>query len=213
MVLNTVKVLVIWRVVVTTDADGPEPRVSVATVASTVVLIDISSPVDTVLVASVQSDQVSVMLGVELAATSTGGPPCDMVDVVAAATGVLSLGLIDSQSPQLSVSVILEVVVSAATSLLVVVEVVILCSRGVVEVVVKASTGVSLLVVDEVQSDHVSSEDEDEVVTASTTGLELVIVVVELLVSVGIMEELVVAALTGVSLVLIEDVQSDQVGE
>src|ERR1700744_2537841 len=119
MGLNTVKVLVIWRVVVTTDADGPEPRVSLATVASTGVLIDISSPVDTVLVASVQSDQVSVMLGDEIAATSTGGPPWDLVDVVEAATGVLSLGLIESQSLHVSVSVMLEVVVSAATSLLV----------------------------------------------------------------------------------------------
>ncbi len=72
MVLTSVKYLVMWRVVVTTEADGPEPSVKVATVASTVVLTETCSPVETVLVSCAQSDHVSETLGVGLAIASTG---------------------------------------------------------------------------------------------------------------------------------------------
>ena len=103
IVLYVVNVLVMWRVVVTTEADGPEPRVRVATLASTVVLTLTSSPVETVLVASAQSDQVSVMLGVELATTWTGDPGLEMVDSVTASTGeLLDEPVGESQSPNVS---------------------------------------------------------------------------------------------------------------
>jgi hypothetical protein len=82
-----------WRVVVMTEADGPTPSVNVATEASTVVLTATSSPAETVLVASVQSDQVSVMLGVESTTAPTGGFPVEvMVSSVVASTGGFPAG-------------------------------------------------------------------------------------------------------------------------
>lgn len=147
IVLYIVKVLVMWSVVVTTEAEGPEPSVSVATVASTVVLMEADSPVEIVLVASAQSDQVSETPGVELATASTGELLLIVGVLVAASTGELAPELVvDSQSSQVSVdSELEEEVVSALTALLVVVVVD-------DEVVVIASTAVFKLLVVESQS-------------------------------------------------------------
>jgi hypothetical protein len=87
------------------------------------------------------------------------------------------------------------VVVSAATTslVLVVVDEVLTALVSVDEVVVTPLTTDSLLLVDDVQSDQVSTLPfvaEDVVVTASTKGL-VVVVVVELLVSTGAVDELV----------------------
>jgi hypothetical protein len=106
------------------------------------------------------------------------------------------------------------VVVSAATTslVLVVVDEVLTALVSVEEVVVTPSTTDSLLLVDDVQSDQVSTLPfvaEDDVVTASTKGL-VVVVVVELLVSTGAVDELVEAPLTGVSLLPVSVVVLDE---
>ena len=220
-----------------TEADAPDPMVNVMVLSSTVVETATSSPVEIVLVAIDQSDQVmSVLLALEVVAAWTGELPLAVEDdiqslhvvaapsladeevvltpslvdeeVVAAWTGELPL-VVDEETQSLHVVsapslVDEEVVLSLTTSLVLVV------------VVVTALTLVSPLLVDVIQSDHVSVlpfELEDEVVTASTNALVVVTVAVELLFvsEVVVVDELVVAPSTGVSLLVMEDVQSDQV--
>ena len=145
-----------WRVVVTTEADGPEPSVKVATVASTVVPTETCSPLETVLVASAQSDHVWETLGVGLATASTGEPSLDLVGLIVMSAVELSLeGTTELQSPQLAVCSALdeEVVLAPTTSFLVVVEAESLPSTEMVdEVVVTLSTVDSLELVDDSQS-------------------------------------------------------------
>jgi len=80
MVLVRVNVLV-WRmVVVTTDADAPEPMVKVTVVSSTLVLTSRASMDVTVPVDMLQSDQVASLV-MEAAATSEVSLVVDVEDV------------------------------------------------------------------------------------------------------------------------------------
>jgi hypothetical protein len=215
MVLTIVNVLVMWRVVVTTEAEGPDPRVKVATVASTVVLISTSSPLETVVLDSDQSDQVSVDM-VGLTATWLGKSGLDVaMDWVVASTGELPIDMVDSQSDQVaSLCMTDEDVVSAATSLELVVDG--RPCREVVEVLTFL-TSVSLLAVMDIQSDQVMSlpfgeEEEVEMTCTGSVGVAvsavvvlLVLVLVLVLVSEMVTLELVAMSLTGASELVVDE--------
>jgi hypothetical protein len=171
--------LVIRRVVVMTDAIGPEPMVKVATCVSTVVTASTCSPADTMLVVITPS------FGGGLLIACTGGllvlsTPAGELLVVAAATGKPDVVVdMDIQSAQV-ISSLPEEVVAAAIGLLVVPENLSLPGlplREVEEDVVAASTGLPLVVIIHSMNDELA--EEVVVMPATSIGI-LIVVVVEL---------------------------------